>query len=65
LREKGNGRKGFFNPVKIFIRTLLNQWEKRDKVSDEIYLVDSEVLKNDLEDVADKPQDDESQNDRN
>ncbi|MBR8833112.1 MAG: hypothetical protein DSM106950_03460 [Stigonema ocellatum SAG 48.90 = DSM 106950] len=64
MRKNGNGHRGFWNPVKIFIRALLGQWEKRDKVDDEIYLVDSEVVKNDLEDVADQPQN-ESQDDRN
>ncbi|RAM47960.1 MAG: hypothetical protein C6Y22_30545 [Hapalosiphonaceae cyanobacterium JJU2] len=64
MSEKRNGHRGFFYPVKIFIRTLLSQWEKRDQVSDEIYLVDSDVVKNDLEDVVDQPQD-ESQDDRN
>jgi len=64
LRQNGNGHRGFWNPVKIFIRALLGQWEKRDKVDGEIYLVNPEVVKNDLEDVADEPQN-ESQNDRN
>lgn len=64
MRQNGNGHRGFWNPVKIFIRALLGQWEKRDKVDGEIYLVNPEVVKNDLEDVADEPQN-ESQNDRN
>lgn len=64
LTKNGNGHRGFWNPVKTFIRALLGQWEKRDKVDDEIYLVNSEVVNNDLEDVADEPQD-ESQDDRN
>jgi len=64
LKQNGNGHRGFWNPVKIFIRALLGQWEKRDKVDGEIYLVNPEVVKNDLEDVADEPQN-ESQSDRN
>lgn len=64
MRQNGNGHRGFWNPVKIFIRALLGQWEKRDKVDGEIYLVNPEVVKNDLEDVADEPQN-ESQSDRN
>jgi hypothetical protein len=35
----------------------------KDKVSGEIYLVDSEVVKDDLEDVASKPQDQSQNND--
>lgn len=64
MKQNGNGHRGFWNPVKIFIRALLGQWEKRDKVDGEIYLVNPEVVKNDLEDVADEPQN-ESQSDRN
>ena len=64
MSKNGNGHRGFWNPVKIFIRVLLGQWEKRDKVDDEMYLVDSEIVKNDLEDVADQPQN-ESYDDRN
>jgi hypothetical protein len=44
LNQNGNGHRGFWNPVKVFIRTLLRLWEKEDKVSGEIYLVDSEVV---------------------
>ncbi|RUT07058.1 hypothetical protein DSM106972_023190 [Dulcicalothrix desertica PCC 7102] len=64
MGKNGNGHRGFWNPVKIFIRTLLGQWEKRNKVDDEIYLVNSEVVKNDIDDVVDEPHD-ESQDDRN
>lgn len=60
----GNGHRGFWNPVKIFIRTLSIFWEKEDKITGEIYLVDSEVVKSDLEDGADEPQQ-RSQNDDN
>ena len=60
----GNGHRGFWNPVKVFIRTISQFWEKEDKVSGDIYLVDSEVVKRDLDDVADNPHD-ESQNDNN
>jgi hypothetical protein len=64
LSKNGNGHRGFWNPVKVFIRTLLKLWEKEDKVTGETYLVDSEVVKKDLEDVADEPQE-ESLNDNN
>lgn len=60
----GNGHKGFWNPVKVFIRTLMNMWEKEDNVSGDTYLVDSEVVKADLDDVADQPQN-KSDNDTN
>ncbi len=60
----GNGHQGFWNPVKIFIRTLSVCWEKEDKITGEIYLLDSEVVKSDLEDGADEPQQ-RSQNDNN
>jgi hypothetical protein len=63
LNQNGNGHQGFWNPVKIFIRTLSQFWEKRDEVSGEIYLVDSEVVKDDLEDVASEPQDKSQNND--
>lgn len=68
MKKGSNGHNKFWNPVKIFVRTLLGQWEKRDKVSDEIYLVNPQVVKNDLSDVADEPQDellDSNQDDRN
>ena len=64
MSKNGNGHRGFWNPVKVFIRTLLKLWEKEDKVSGETYLVDSEVVKRDLDDVADEPQQ-QSQNDNN
>jgi hypothetical protein len=63
LNQNGNGHRGFWNPVKIFIRTLSQFWEKRDQVSGEIYLVDSEVVKEDLEDVVSEPQDQSESND--
>jgi hypothetical protein len=72
LNKDSNGHRGFWNPVKIFVRALLGQWEKRDKVSDEIYLVNSQIVKNDLDDVADEPlneshekSEDKTQDDRN
>jgi hypothetical protein len=63
LNQNGNGHRGFWNPVKVFIRTLSQFWEKRDQVSGEIYLVDSEVVKEDLEDVVSEPQDQSESND--
>ncbi|MBE9216870.1 hypothetical protein IQ247_30190 [Plectonema cf. radiosum LEGE 06105] len=44
-------------PVKVFIRLILDKWEKDDKVSGEKYLVDSEDVIRDLDDIADEPQD--------
>ena len=64
LSNNGNGHRGFWNPVKIFIRRLLRRWEKTDKVSGEFYLTDSETVLDDLEDVAEHPKND-SENDRN
>jgi hypothetical protein len=39
-------------------------WEKEDNISGDTYLVDSEVVKADLDDVADEPQN-KSDNDTN
>jgi hypothetical protein len=64
LSKNGNGHRGFWNPVKVFIRLIQGVWRKRDEVSGETYLVDSEVVESDLEDVADEPQQ-RSQNDDN
>jgi len=55
LTENGNGHKGFFNPVKVFIRLVFQRWEKDDKVSGERYLVELEDVNRDFEDVADEP----------
>ncbi|GAB1541827.1 hypothetical protein NUACC21_45000 [Scytonema sp. NUACC21] len=55
VTRNGNGHKGFFNPVKVFIHILQNVWKKQDKVSGETYLVDSEVVEQDLDDIADQP----------
>ena len=49
---------------KFFKEIEFKHWEKEDKVAGETYLVDSEVVKKDLEDVADEPQE-ESLNDNN
>ncbi|BDA67228.1 hypothetical protein RIVM261_027110 [Rivularia sp. IAM M-261] len=57
MNNNGNGHRGFWNPVKVFIRLILQKWEKDDKVSGEKYLVDSEDVKRDLDDIADEPQD--------
>ncbi|MEA5595498.1 hypothetical protein [Rivularia sp. UHCC 0363] len=64
MSKNGNGHRGFWNPAKIFIRLFQGIWEKEDKVFGETYLVDSEVVKEDLEDVADEPQQ-ESENGNN
>jgi hypothetical protein len=63
LSQNGNGR-GFFNPIKTFIRAFLKRWEKTDHVSGELYLVDSKTVEDDLEDVADEPSD-QLEDDRN
>ncbi len=55
MNQNGNGHRGFWNPVKIFIRLFQGVWKKRDEVSGETYLVDSEVVEQDLEDIADEP----------
>ncbi|WP_414624309.1 hypothetical protein [Calothrix sp. CCY 0018] len=55
MSKNGNGHRGFWNPVKIFIRLFQGIWEKEDKVSGDTYLVDTEVVKEDLEDVASEP----------
>ncbi len=56
LSKNGNGHQGLYNPVKIFIRLVQGVWKKRDEVSGETYLVDSEVVESDLEDLADQPE---------
>jgi hypothetical protein len=55
VKNNGNGHRGFFNPVKIFIRIIQNVWKKQDQITGGIYLVDSEVVRQDLDDVADQP----------
>jgi hypothetical protein len=55
LNQNGNGHRGFWNPVKIFIRLFQGVWRKRDELSGETYLVDSETVEQDLEDIADEP----------
>ncbi|KYC35724.1 hypothetical protein WA1_07925 [Scytonema hofmannii PCC 7110] len=50
-----NGHRDFWNPVKIFIRLFQGVWKKRDEVSGETYLVDSEVVEQDLKDITDEP----------
>ncbi|WP_041739413.1 hypothetical protein [Calothrix sp. PCC 6303] len=44
MNQNGNGHRGFWNPVKIFIRLFQGVWKKRDEVSGETYLVDSETV---------------------
>lgn len=53
--DNSNGHQGFWNPVKIFIRIFQGVWKKRDEVSGETYLVDSEVVEQDLKDITDEP----------
>jgi hypothetical protein len=65
LNKNGNGKghQGFWNPVKIFILIFQGIWKKMDKISGETYLVDSEVVKQDLDDIASEP--DEQNNTNN
>lgn len=58
LSKNGNGHRKFFNPVKIFIRLLLGRWMKEDRVTGERYFVDPEDVIQELDDIADEPQDD-------
>ncbi|BAZ09218.1 hypothetical protein NIES4071_10250 [Calothrix sp. NIES-4071] len=58
----GNGHR-IWNPVKIFIRLIQRIWKKQDLISGETYLVDLEVVKQDLDDIADDP--DEQNNTNN
>jgi hypothetical protein len=55
VNGNGNGHQGFWNPVKIFIRLIQGIWKKQDQISGETYLVDSEVVKQDLDEIADEP----------
>lgn len=54
MSNNGNGHRGFFNPVVIFLRLLLKQWEKRDVAKDETYLIDAEAVKDSLDDMRDE-----------
>ena len=54
MSKNSNGHRKVFNPVRVFIRLLLGQWEKRDMVNSETYLVNSEVVKDDLDDMSDE-----------
>ena len=56
MSKNGNGHRKIWNPVNVFIRLVLNKWEKDDKVSGEKYLVDSEDVIRDLNDIADESQ---------
>lgn len=62
MSKNGNGHQDLWNPVKIFIRLIQGVWKKRDEVSGETYLVDSEVVKDDLDDIADEPGDQDNAN---
>ncbi len=64
MSKNGNGHREIWNPVKVFIRLVFGRWMKEDKVTGERYLVDSEDVIRDLDDIADEPQD-KSQNDAN
>ena len=55
MSKNGNGHRNVWNPVKVFVRLFQGVWKKRDEVSGETYLVDSEVVREDLEDIADEP----------
>jgi hypothetical protein len=62
LSKNSNGHRGLYNPVKIFIHLIQGVWKKRDEVSGETYLIDSEVVESDLEDVADQPEGQDTDN---
>ena len=55
MSKNSNGHRGIWNPVKVFIRLIQGVWKKQDEVSGETYLVDSEVVRDDLDDIADAP----------
>ncbi|MUG95312.1 hypothetical protein F7734_24280 [Scytonema sp. UIC 10036] len=54
MSKNGNGHRRFFNPVRVFLRLLLEQWEKRDLVKDETYLINSDAVKDNLDDMSDE-----------
>ncbi len=54
----------FFNPVRVFLRLLLEQWEKRDLVRDETYLINSDAVKDNLDDMSDE-ESEKPESDRN
>ena len=56
MSKNGNGHRKIWYPVKIFIRLVFGRWMKEDKVTGEKYLVDSEDVMRDLDDIADEPQ---------
>ena len=55
MNKNGNGHKRFFNPVRVFLRLLSGLWEKQDMVDDETYLINSDDVKDNLEDMSDEP----------
>lgn len=55
MSKNGNGHRGIWKPVKVFIHLIQGIWKKQDEVSGETYLVDSEVVRDDLDDIADEP----------
>jgi hypothetical protein len=64
LSKNGNGHQRFFNPVRIFLRLLSGLWEKRDMVNDETYLINSDDVKDNLEDMGEE-EPEEPESDRN
>ncbi|MEC4882144.1 MAG: hypothetical protein SAL70_12505 [Scytonema sp. PMC 1070.18] len=62
--NKGNGHQTFFNPVRVFLQLLSGLWEKRDMVNDETYLINSDDVKDNLEDMSEE-EPEEVDNDRN
>ncbi|MEO0969832.1 MAG: hypothetical protein AAFX80_16255 [Cyanobacteria bacterium J06639_18] len=52
MSKNGNGHRSIWNPVKVFIHLIQGIWKKQDEVSGETYLVDSEVVRDDLDDIA-------------
>lgn len=54
MSKESNGHRKFFNPVRIFLRLLFGQWEKRDMVNDELYLINSNDVEDNLDDMSDE-----------
>jgi hypothetical protein len=55
ISQNGNGHRKFFDPVITLIRLLLDQWEKKDEVTGEIFMIDETTARDDFEDRTDEP----------
>ncbi len=54
MNKNGNVHRRFFNPVRVFLHLLSGLWEKRDMVNDETYLINSDDVKDNLEDLSEE-----------